>query len=808
MRMLIIAEKPSVAGDIAKALGGFKRVESVGYERADIVITHAIGHLVGIDAPEGSPRGVPCIPEQFALVPSPKTASQLRQVVRLIASRDIDTLINACDAGREGELIFRRIVAYAGAPAASKTIKRMWLQSMTAQAIRDGFAHLRSDQEMRGLSDAAFARAEADWIVGINGSRITRRMSGGSAPVGRVMTPTLMILVNREEAISSFVARPFWEIHASIRLAGGSYVAKWTSGQPGSAENPADRFWDKDSATRMLARCQGQDPSSITDNTKPSRNSPPLLFDLTLLQREANRLFGFSASDTLAIAQALYEKQKALTYPRTDAKALPEDYLPTVRQTVAALGTQGYESLVQPIEAGNWIKPTKRIFDNSKISDHFAIIPTGKAPVDLSAKEQKIYDLVVRRFLAVFYPDAEYLVTVRTAVIGSESFVAGGRVLTVQGWLAVYQDDDKDADTPTLPRLAAGETGKTESMKLHQGKTKAPSRFTEASLLSAMENAGKDVDDEALRDAMSERGLGTPATRAATIEKLIDDAYVTREKKFLVPTRKAFDLKGWLSSINTPELLSPELTGAWEYKLKQVELGRLAAAEFMDGIKRFTVQMAERAATVPDTTHSSGSSVAQADPAHQVLCPTCKKAMRRITGSKGVFWGCTGYADGCKTTLPDVDGKPGTPRAASGSTTTDSIRVTPSTAVTHYPCPACHEGHLKQRTGPRGAFWGCSRYPSCTHTRPDDQGKPGVRLDSIQTRATPDDRHRAAMSAPRERTAKDGDVGGACPECSKGVLTLKHMRGDGKEFIGCSAYPQCRYFRWPAANGAGTTTQH
>ena len=783
MTTLIIAEKPSVAGDIAKAIGGCTRNADGIWEGQGILISNAFGHLVGIDAPEAIANKTPVIPDVFDYVALPKTEDQLKKLLKLIARGDVDTLINACDAGREGELIFRRIVGYA---KSSKPIKRMWLQSMTLQSLRAAYGALRTDSQMLPLAAAAVARSEADWIVGINGSRLCKRLVGEKTPVGRVQTPTLMIIVDREEAIKNFVSKGYFEVHLAVGLASGPYKARWTrqtaEGTPG---DPKERIWQKADAQQILVRCQGRPLDRIVDVNTPGRSSAPTLFDLTTLQREANRLFGMSAAQTLTHAQNLYEKQKVLTYPRTDAKALPEDYIPTITRTVEALGQQGYTVPAANILTNGWIRPTKKVFDNSKISDHFAIVPTGKTPVDLSPAEQKIYDLVARRLLAVFHPDAEYAITVRTAWIGADAFVARGKVLVTPGWTAVYQsqDDEKDAEsTAKLPALTAGEAGRNDGLELVTGKTKAPPRFNEATLLSAMEHAGKDIDDDAAREAMAEKGLGTPATRAATIEGLIEDQYIERVKKQLVPTDRAFALKALLIRMDAQALLSAALTGQWEEQLKAIEAGQAKAPAFMQEIKNFTLGLVDRAGRLAPMSQTNGPAVS---------CPTCSAPMRRIKGPKSFFWGCSGYPD-CKTNLPDIDGKPGAPRSAAASAGGEAVLA--PTGALPYPCPVCHKP-LRIRTGGKGPFWGCSGYPGCNHTAPDDGGKPGTRVQDVAGRATKED-HQKAVVTPAQAPATLAKVGDACPTCKSGTLVQRFAKEKERHFLGCNKFPGCRYFQW------------
>jgi DNA topoisomerase-3 len=612
-KQLIIAEKPSVAQDIAKALGAdgekFTR-EGDYFESEHYVLSSAIGHLLELAVPEEYEvkRGkwtfthLPVIPPRFTLNPIDKTSDRLRLLTRLMKRKDVAGLVNACDAGREGELIFRYVVQHALAEKNAKPVRRLWLQSMTANAIRDGFAHLRSDQEMLPLADAARCRSEADWLIGINGTRAMTAFNsqeGGfyKTTVGRVQTPTLAILVERESRIRAFQSRDYWEVEGEFQAVAGTYRGRWFDEKFKKADDEhakAERLWDKTKAEAIRAKCLGKH-GEVEEESKPKTELSPLLFDLTSLQREANGRFGFSAKATLGLAQALYEKHKALTYPRTDSRYLPEDYLATVKDTLHSLAGTPYAAFAAEIGKNGWVHPNKRIFNNAKVSDHFAIIPTGAEPKHLSEPEQKIYDLVTRRFLAVFYPAAEYNVTTRITRVEREAFKTEGKVLMVPGWLTVYgKESQSDEENPSLPPLQPKERVWTNDVEVKAKATQPPARFNEATLLSAMEGAGKLVEDEELREAMSERGLGTPATRAATIEGLIAEEYLHRNGRELQPTAKAFSLLFALDKLGIDEIRSPELTGLWEWKLKEMEHGRLGRDEFMKHITEQTQVMVER----------------------------------------------------------------------------------------------------------------------------------------------------------------------------------------------------------------------
>ena len=610
-KALIIAEKPSVAADIARALGGFTKHEDY-FESDEFVVSSAVGHLLEIAAPDAyevkrgkwSFANLPVIPPHFDLRPIAKTEARLKVLQKLIKRKDINRLINACDAGREGELIFRLIAQHTKAP---QKIERLWLQSMTPQAIRDGFTKLRSDEELHNLANAARCRSESDWLVGINGTRAMTAFNSKSGgffltTVGRVQTPTLSIVVEREELIRKFISRDYWEVTAEFICAAGIYQGKWfdpkfkkeskdTAADP---EKKDSRLWSETAAASIVAACHDKS-GKVTEESKPSTQAAPQLFDLTSLQREANARFGFSAKNTLGLAQALYEKHKVLTYPRTDSRALPEDYLPTVTSTLEMLAdsSDNYYPFASQILNNSWVKPNKKIFDNSKISDHFAIIPTLQAPKNLSEPEQKLYDLVVRRFMAIFFPAAEFKVTTRITEVSGHLFKTDGKILTSPGWLAVYGksiQDDKE-----LVAVAPNEKVQTESVSPVALKTKPPARYTEATLLSAMEGAGKLIDDDDYREAMSEKGLGTPATRAAIIEGLLAEKYMVREARELIPTAKAFQLMTLLRGLGVEELTQPALTGNWEHKLALMEKGQIDRNTFMQEIAQITQRIVKRA---------------------------------------------------------------------------------------------------------------------------------------------------------------------------------------------------------------------
>ncbi|MCL2102219.1 MAG: DNA topoisomerase, partial [Fibromonadales bacterium] len=530
--------------------------------------------------------------------------------------KDIDTIINACDAGREGELIFYYILEHEQKKAVSgKEIKRLWMQSMTQAAIKDAFENLRSNEEMKNLQAAALSRSEADWLVGINGSRgltaYNSRFGGFQlTPCGRVQTPTLALIVKREESRMAFVSQAFWTLKAKFEDESEHYFGKWTK------ENN-QKIWVKEDAEAILQKCEGKQGSVEEESKQVFQKCPPL-YDLTFLQRDANGRFGFSAKTTLQIAQALYERHKLVTYPRTDSKFLPDDYVGTVKRTMESL-TGGIAKHAEFAIKNNYVRKDPRIFNTAKVSDHHAIIPTGNTPGSLSEPERKIFDLICQRFVAVFYPSAEYLHTIRTTIVEAETFVSEGKILKNPGWKAVYgkSEDEEDA----MPKLSSPDAKPlAKEIEIAEDATKPPARYTESTLLSAMEGAGKLIEDEELRDAMKERGLGTPATRAATIEKLISDKYLTREGKELLPTGKAFDLINMAVSMQIENLTSPELTGEWEYKLGLMEKGKVSRNDFMHDIEGLTSQMVDKIKNFKESdTKKEGVAEAAGEQVHETV---------------------------------------------------------------------------------------------------------------------------------------------------------------------------------------------
>jgi DNA topoisomerase III len=604
-KTLIIAEKPSVAADIVKALPGKFTNAKTHFEGDDFVVSFAIGHLVSIAYPEEiNPElqkwtldNLPILPEEFPLAVLPDTKAQFNALTKLIRRRDVDVIVNGCDAGREGELIFKYILKQAtNRMVESKRIQRLWLQSMTLDAIRDGLGKLKDNAEMLPLEDTALCRSEADWLIGINATRAltcyNSRFGGfRKTPCGRVQTPTLSLLVKREIERREFVPATYWELHARFGCGPVHYEGVWIdpafAKDDEQAHGRRNRIWEEQQATAIVERCTGK-PATVEETSKKTTKGAPPLYDLTLLQREANSRFGFSAKNTLSLAQSLYERHKLITYPRTDSRCLPEDYLPTVEKVMSRQKEWQYGKFAAEALAKKYLKKDKRIFDNKKISDHFAIIPTAGLPKTLSEPELKIYQMIVQRFLAVFFPPAVYHNTRRLSLVEGETFLTEGKILVETGWRAIYGATSEEDGDKELQALPADTAARCDEIDKQEHQTKPPPRFNEATLLSAMENSGKLIEDEELAEAMKERGLGTPATRAAIIEKLINEKYMVREQRDLAPTGKAFELLSLLEARKIDVLASPELTGEWEYKLNQILKGTMTRPQFMKEIREMT----------------------------------------------------------------------------------------------------------------------------------------------------------------------------------------------------------------------------
>lgn len=656
---LIVAEKPSVARDLARVLGVVARGQHY-FESDSTVITWCLGHLVELEEPAAYDarwkawklETLPMLPEEFRLRPAKHAAAQLRAVLKLLKDRRFGIVINACDAGREGELIFRYVYRFAGG---GPPVRRLWISSLTDEAIRRGFSSLRPGEQLDALGDAARCRSEADWLVGMNATRAVTargRQAGHDAlySIGRVQTPTLAMLVHREEEIRAFVPRDYWEVRGDFATAdGGELQALWRDATRSGATS---RLGSAALAEELVARDRRAKDARVEKlRSRVVKEPPPMLFDLTSLQRTANRRFGFSAARTLELAQALYERHKLLTYPRTDSRHLSSDMVSELPSLIEAVGELP-EYARFAAQLGGPVRPSRRFVDDSRVSDHHAIIPTskaGKGAEGLGRDEQRIFDLVVRRFLGAFFPDAEIAVTeVWICTAGSDGKVPawpssaapgaaasgprGAAVASGASSVGPGEGGDSDDDAPILPALppppdryfargrvrliagwqevagiganseGRGDEAAASLPKLVEGQpldgaysarakqTAPPRRFTEATLLSSMESAGKSIDDEALRAAMKDTGLGTPATRASIIETLLDRGYILRDKQALVPTATGM---GLISALPVASLASPELTGAWEARLARVARGQESRAAFMADITRYVEELVD-----------------------------------------------------------------------------------------------------------------------------------------------------------------------------------------------------------------------
>jgi DNA topoisomerase-3 len=617
-KALVITEKPSVARDIAAALGGFNEHE--GYWESDAhVLTFAVGHLFELLEPEEIDEKfkrwtldvLPILPDSFQLKKKKGQTDRIRVIEKLVNRDDVDRLINACDAGREGELIFREIVSFLGV---RKPIQRLWLQSMTQDAIRDGFAHLMPGKQLEGLAQAAECRAYSDWLIGMNATRaLTKRLKSRKETrawsAGRVQTPTLALLVEKEFEVLAHVPRPFWRVTATFAAADHTYTAAWFDpafAESEDAERRDDRIFDRARAEAIVAAARANG-ALAGETRKPSRESAPPLFDLTSLQREGNRRFGWSARRTLGAAQACYEAYKVLTYPRTDSRCLPSDYRASVDEVLRKLsaargeGVADYAAGAQRLLRDGLLNQ-ERVFDDAGVSDHFAIVPTGVLPrADMRGDARRLYDLVARRFLGAFHGPALWERVERTTVASGESFRTRARALMEPGWRAVLPAGEDEEGAGPLPALAAGRDEasdvavRVQAVLSQQEETKPPARITEGRLLSLMENAGKELDDENLAAVMHEKGIGTPATRAEIIENLIGKGYALRQGKSLRPTVKGIRLIDTLKRIHEDRLASASLTGEIEYHLREVEHGRRTASDFLDEMREYASEIVDRA---------------------------------------------------------------------------------------------------------------------------------------------------------------------------------------------------------------------
>ena len=649
MHTLVLAEKPSVARDIARVLGAREKGENCLIGK-DYVVTWALGHLVTLKEPQEmderythwKKEDLPILPAKMETKVIKKTKSQFLAVKKLMNDKETGDIICATDSGREGELIFRYIYEQAGC---RKPVRRLWISSMTDEAIRAGFDSLRPSADYDALYASARCRADADWLIGMNATRAYTIRYGVLLSIGRVQTPTLSMLVKRRREIDAFVPQVYYLVNADFGDYKGVYID--AKGEKKIATEEA--------AQAIAARVRGQQASVLQATREHKSIPPPLLYDLTTLQREANAQFGFTAKKTLETAQKLYEQHKLLTYPRTDSRYLSHDMLGKVQSTLAA-----YDGALQPLgeKALQYgVRMSKRIFDDAKLTDHHAIIPTGKkaANLSLTADERRLYEMVAKRLAAVFYPNYEYDALRVVTACGQDRFLSTGQTVTQEGWKAVYAGEQasgarrggkKKEDEQPLPDLHPGDERVCRDAKVAQDQTKPPKEYNDASILLDMEHAGRQIEDEELREQMKDCALGTPATRAAIIERLISVGYVSRKGKNLTVTEKGIHL---IEAV-PPEIASPETTGRWERALAEIARGSDGERRFREGIARLTAFLVQNASGAPDVAFAPEERRGRTKrvPTLGVACPLCGKG-KVAENSKGFY--CTKFRDGCKFTI-------------------------------------------------------------------------------------------------------------------------------------------------------------
>ena len=636
MKALVLAEKPSVAREIARVLKC--NVKNKGFlEGPQFVVTWALGHLVTLAEPDDYDKkykewrleDLPMLPANMKLKVIRQTSHQFQVVRNLMKREDLKELVIATDAGREGELVARWIMVLSDW---KKPFKRLWISSQTDDAIREGFAGLKAGTAYNNLYDAAVCRAEADWLIGLNVTRALTCKFNAQLTAGRVQTPTLAMIVNREAEIKQFVPVDFWTIRADF----GDYFGDWRN-QAGNS-----RIFNYTQTEEIAAKLKGHQGVIKEVRTEGKSEPAPLAYDLTELQRDANKRYGFSAQKTLSVLQDLYEQHKLVTYPRTDSRYITSDIVPTLPARLKSITVVPYAELVKPL-LQKPLMPTKRFVDNNKVSDHHAIIPTEK-PLQLTSlktEERNLYDLIVRRFIAVLYPPYRYDQTTLITVINGENFYSRGKVVKDQGWRAVTSKSaEKDAlnddalPEQTLTLSKKGDPKQVKGCKINKSKTKPPARYTEATLLTAMESPGKFIEDEELREAMKGSGLGTPATRAEIIEKLLYNNYIERQGKELVPTSKGTQL----IKLVAPALKTPELTAQWEQRLSNIARGKGSKTDFMADIRQNAMELVK--SVIDDT------AVYKADNISRTKCPVCGKFMLLVNGKRGKMLICQDRACG------------------------------------------------------------------------------------------------------------------------------------------------------------------
>lgn len=806
---LFICEKPSQAKDLAPVVGAKTKGDGC-FTGQGVTVTYAFGHLMEQAKPEAyrpelakswSIEHLPVVPTSsgWILNVKPDGKAQFNRIAKLL--KEAAEVVIATDADREGEVIAREVMSAVGYRG---PVSRLWASATDPASLKKALAKLLPGQQKLTLYFSGLGRSRADWMGGMN---LTMALTnafgaggkGGVLHFGRVQTPVLGLVVRRERAIKNFVPKNHFLLHTTFDLAKTPVSMRWQA-RPELLDEEG-HVVDKAKIEAIANKVRHKMGVIDRHETKPDSDPIPLPYYLGGLQKEANNRFGLKPSQVLDICQALYEKHKATTYPRTDCEYLPMSMFEEAKDVVAALVK--IDSSLQPLAAMADVSSKSRAWNDAKVaqSSHHAIIPTGYAGVDLagmSSNEKKVYDLIRRRYLAQFLGAAGFNKTVVEILCEGERFQATGRVLVSPGWQRAYpeladqetkrkkSDDGEDANV-ALPDIGKQTESRNLSADVKPTKTQAPKRYTQSSLITAMESIDKEIDDPRLQKIMRNKekaGIGTDATRGDIIETLFERAYMALEKKNIVPTDKGNALIELLERI-APELADPVLTAEWEDRLKQVEEGTYRLEQFETEMGTWVADIVAKIkaeAAKPDAKRIGGT-----PDGPKVDCPQCGKPMRRIKGPKGFFWGCVGYAEGCKTTLPDDNGKPGTRQTSNAPAKPQNQPAGPI-----YPCPKCRKP-MRQRNGPKGLFWGCSGWPDCAHTQPDEGGKPGVRpSDVVGTSSFADTHAHKPPVAP-----KAGKVGDACPDCKNGLLVAKTMPSSGKAFVGCNRFPQCRFFKWP-----------
>ncbi|WP_321944399.1 DNA topoisomerase III [Paraburkholderia tropica] len=817
MVKLYICEKPSQAKDLAPFVGARERGNGV-FTGPGVTVTWCIGHLLEQAKPEYyEPRLaswdinlLPVLPAPWSVIVKDKLKAQFNIVAKQI--KLASEVVIATDADREGEVIAREVMDLAGYRG---PVRRLWLSALDAASVRKALGRLKEGGETLPLYFSGLGRGRADWLAGMNLTMALTKAFGtggktGTLHFGRVQTPVLALIVRRERAIRNFVPKVHYGLKSSFNAGGATITMGWLAAA-GILDGDGHVI-AKPMAEAAASRVRAQEGVVTRVESTPESEPAPLPCSLGSLQREASARYGLKAQAVLDACQALYETHKATTYPRTDCEYLPVSMfaeVPGVLDALAAIDPDLGE--LAAIAGRGCTGEPGRAFNDRKMTAHHAIIPTANARVTLSAlskTERLVYDLIRRRYLAQFLGDFQYQKTVVDVDCKGELFRVTGKTPTFKGWRAVLVAASTRDEVPSgakedeaaiaLPPLAVGAPARNVSCEVEKKQTKAPDRYTEGSLLAAMESIDREIDDERLKKIMRTKekaGIGTDATRSAIIENLFGRDYIAndpKKKKQIMPLEKGEALIGLLEKV-APQLADPVLTAEWEDRLMQIESGRVRLEQFeaeLGGwIRALTSQIRSQAGTQRIGT-GADVSAAEASPAH--ACPVCAKAMRRIKGPRGQFWGCSGYPE-CRATLPDVEGKPGAARAGAVPRSADARDgAGAGRAGVSVPCPNCGKV-LRARTGAKGAFWGCSGYPDCRTTLPDENGKPGVRMETVGGKATPAEIARTIAPAAQTPVAR---IGEPCPGCGKGTLVTRSERNSGRQFAGCSLFPDCRYFRW------------